>query len=100
MKMPMNSISDKLCRRRCRVSPHLGSSLVFWRKARRMRQEDLAEASGVSPSTVKWIERGQRKRGPRIDTLEALCDALDVSLEELIGGARRRAHWGDNSTLD
>ena len=76
--------------KRLRVSPHLGAVIVFWRGVRHMRQEDLATAAGVSLSTIKWIERG-RKNGYRSDTLERICEALDITLLELFCGAEKRA---------
>jgi transcriptional regulator with XRE-family HTH domain len=75
---------------RLRLTPHLGAVIVFWRGVRRMRQEDLARASGVCLSTIKWLERG-RKNGYRSDILEAVCEALDITLIELFGGAAKRA---------
>lgn len=95
----MSADSSKPAKNRYRISPHIGSTLIFWRTVRRMRQKDLADASGVSLSTIKWIERGQRKRGPRVDTLEALCEALDITVLDLLAGALRRALWGDNTVV-
>lgn len=73
-----------------RLTPHLGAVIVFWRGVRRMRQEDLAKASGVCLSTIKWLERG-RKNGYRTDILERVCEALDITLLELFIGAEKRA---------
>jgi transcriptional regulator with XRE-family HTH domain len=75
---------------RVRVSPHLGAVIIFWRGVRHLRQEDLATAAGLSLSTIKWLERG-RKNGYRSDTLERICDALDITVLELFSGAEKRA---------
>ena len=89
----MKPADDSSARRRLRITPHVAATLIFWRKVRRMRQEDLARASGVSLSTIKWLERG-RKCGPRTNTLEDICDALGITLMELFSGAQRRALEG------
>ena len=67
---------------------YLAQALIFWRGVRGMSQERLASAAGVSLSTVKWFERG-RKNAPRLDTLERLCAALEISTTELL----ERAHY-------
>jgi transcriptional regulator with XRE-family HTH domain len=42
---------------------------------------DFGTAAGVSPETIRQIERGGRL--PRLETLGRLADALDVDLERL-----------------
>lgn len=86
----MKTDDQLLTARQSRLTPHLGAVIVFWRSMRRMRQEDLAKASGVCLSTIKWLERG-RKNGYRTDILERVCEALDITLLELFIGAEKRA---------
>jgi len=45
-------------------------------------QAQLAKKAGVPQSAISDIENG--KRNPRIDTLQKLANALDVSLNELL----------------
>lgn len=71
------------------LTPHIPGAVVTWRHFRKMRQADLAEASGLCLSQVKWLERG-RKTGFRTDTLEKACDGLGISLLELLATAARR----------
>lgn len=52
------------------------------RKARNLKQSELAEQLGVSMYTVSVWERGQRK--PEFGTLEDLCSFFNVSLGYLI----------------
>jgi len=71
------------------LTPHIPGAVVTWRHFRKMRQMDLAEASGLCLSQVKWLERG-RKTGFRTDTLEKVCQGLGISLLELLATAARR----------
>ncbi len=84
----MNQPSQGGDQPRGRLTPHIPAAMVFWRRVRAMRQEDLAEASGLCLSEVKWLERG-RKNGFRTDTLEKACDGLKIRLFELLATANR-----------
>jgi len=46
--------------------------------------------AGISLSTLKKIEAG-RKHGPWLDSLELICEALGITLLELLAGAERLA---------
>lgn len=58
------------------------------RIARDMTQMALADAMGVSYQAVSNWERGNSM--PDISKLENLCQTLDLSLEELLGGEPRQ----------
>ena len=49
------------------------------RKSKKMTLKELALLSGVGPSTISDIETGKAKH-PRMDTLEKLAKALDISV--------------------
>jgi len=53
-----------------------------WRDYRRLTQEALANAAGLSKPYLSQIE--SRKRGGSIDVLQSLADALNVPLELLL----------------
>ena len=55
------------------------------RRRLHMTQEMLAEKLGVSPSFLGHIERGQRAAS--IETLVALCNALNVSPDYLLSAS-------------
>lgn len=57
----------------------LGSVILGARKARGLRQSDLAERSGVTQADVSRIERGQV--APTTQTLLKLTDALGVEIQ-------------------
>ncbi|HBJ86380.1 MAG TPA: hypothetical protein DDZ88_21495 [Verrucomicrobiales bacterium] len=77
-------------KKRVRITPFIGQMVVFWRTLLGLTQEELAKRAGVSLSTLKKIEAG-RKHGPWFGTLEDLCEAMDICLQELIAGAGRLA---------
>lgn len=49
-----------------------------------MTQEQLADRAGISTSFVGHIERGSRKLS--LETLWAICKALDVSMDFIVAG--------------
>ena len=56
----------------------IGSLIRMRRKERRMTHEQLAEASGISRSTIANIEDGRHHS--KLDTLSAIAKALDTEL--------------------
>lgn len=58
----------------------LGRSLRVLRIRRRLRQQDVADHAGISPSQYSRIERGELSRMPLRD-VEAVCAALGADLD-------------------
>jgi transcriptional regulator with XRE-family HTH domain len=54
----------------------VGERLRELRVSRRLTQVDLALAVGTSPTTISYVENGQRV--PSFSLLEKLAEALDV----------------------
>lgn len=72
----------------------LGSEIAHFRRRRKMSREELADAAGISPSTMGRVER----EGPKdVSDTWKLARALGVSLEDLIRRAEEGARLG---TLD
>lgn len=67
----------------------MGQRIKRARKEKSLTQEQLAEACNISVSFMGHIERGSRI--PSIETLCALCRALDVSSDYLLGLAEEAA---------
>lgn len=64
----------------------IGQRINFARYDREMSLDKLAEKSNVSKNTiVGWIYRGVH---PDIELLISVADALDISLDELVGRKR------------
>ena len=55
------------------------------RQLRQLNQNELANRTGLPPSSIAHFERNSRK--PSFDTLRKLAKALDVSTDYLIGMA-------------
>ncbi len=66
----------------------LGISLLRAREATGLSQERIAHAAGISAYTYQKYEKGESRPGtpmnPRLVTLLALCQVLDVSVSDLL----------------
>ena len=60
-----------------------GQYLKELRKSKKIGVNQLALKSGVSASQISRIESGKRKE-PKIETIEKLSLALDVSMDEML----------------
>ena len=60
----------------------IGRRIRAQRKLQRMTQEQLSQKAGISLSFLGHIERGTRKLS--VDTLYAICMALDCSADMLM----------------
>ncbi len=56
----------------------LARIVIRYRMANKLRQEDLAELVGTSPSAISRLERGQHR--PSVETLQKLARAFDRQL--------------------
>ncbi|MCL5982302.1 MAG: helix-turn-helix domain-containing protein [Firmicutes bacterium] len=84
--------------------PHFGQKLLALRKRRNLSQKELAGLSGVSPSYLSRIERGDRNP-PHPSVLKKLALPLSVSEYEILALAgylsqesaadRLPGHWHD-----
>lgn len=61
----------------------IGNRIKLLRLERKVTQKDIAEAIGVSPVSVQRFEYGSVR--PSLDTLIALADFFDVSIDYLVG---------------
>lgn len=73
-----------------RYARALGLRLQRARLAKGMSQEAVAHAAGISTFSYQKFEKGESKPGtpmnPRLRTLLALAEALDVRVGELVEG--------------
>lgn len=62
---------------------HIGERIAKLRKEKKLTQKDLATRSGISLSSLKRYESGERQ--PHIEQLQAISQVLDTPLHELLG---------------
>lgn len=61
----------------------LGKRMIRYRQAAGMSIGELSKKSKISKSAISLYENN--KRSPRIEKLMSIADALDLSLDELVG---------------
>ena len=64
----------------------LADNLRKGRTQRNMTQQDVANHLGINIRTYQYYEGG---REPDLETLVAIADLFDVSLDELVGRERK-----------
>lgn len=68
----------------------VGQRLHAARVAKGLSQEKVAHLAGIAGFTYQKFEKGESRPGtpmnPRLTTLIALCQVLDLPLEELLEG--------------
>jgi len=66
----------------------LGVRMLRARAEKNMSQEQVAHAAGLATFTYRKLEKGESNPGtaanPRLSTLVALAEVLDVPLNELV----------------
>ncbi|HEX3526363.1 MAG TPA: helix-turn-helix transcriptional regulator [Thermoanaerobaculia bacterium] len=63
------------------LGPSLGKILLRARRARTIKQEELARKVGINDATLRRIEAGQ---GARPVYVRSICEALGLSYEEVV----------------
>lgn len=64
----------------------IGENLKKARRLRKMTQSELAKALGVTTPTIANYENGRRE--PNLEQCQALADALNVRVADLVGDAK------------
>lgn len=59
-----------------------GENILYWRKLKGLKQEDLAARIGISTAALSNIENGISK--PDIERLEDVADALGIEVAQLL----------------
>lgn len=68
----------------------LSSNIKKLRKQKKLSQDKLARIADIPYNTLIKIESG-RSNNPTFETLSKLADALEVSLDELVGRSKNSA---------
>ncbi|MBQ6900295.1 MAG: helix-turn-helix transcriptional regulator [Firmicutes bacterium] len=67
-----------------KLNEQVGENLKAARIGKGLKQEQLAEMAGLSTNHISKLETG--KSGLQLKTVIQLCDALDMSIDELVFG--------------
>lgn len=67
------------------VKENISINIRKYRKTRKLTQEELAEKADISYDFMRRIESSYGKCGFSVITLYKLAEALDVSIDELVG---------------
>lgn len=62
----------------------LGAKIAYYRRLRKMTQEQFAEALGLSWSFIALVESPNRVAGVSLETLFKMADVLEVEPYELL----------------
>lgn len=68
----------------------LAENIKSIRKKKGLTQEKLARLADISNNTLVKIEMGMAKE-PTITTITKIADALEVSIDMLVGRARKKS---------
>lgn len=69
----------------------LGEKLSSIRKSKGYSQERLAEEANINLRTLQRVEKGKTK--PHGETLTRICNALDISVEEVVNKKQNKAPY-------
>lgn len=79
----ISQVDDAIGLVEVRATSRLAEGLRRLRTSRRLTQTEVARLANVSPSAISQVEAGHR--GLNLDTLLTLGQALNVSLDDLLG---------------
>lgn len=65
------------------ITTEIGNRIRFYRRERKLSQEELALRSDLHPSYIGQLERGLKT--PSIDTIYKITKSLDITMSEFLG---------------
>ncbi len=76
----------------------IGKNIRMYRLAKKLRQEDLAEKTELSPNYIGMVERGEKI--PSLETFIAILNALDISADMVLTDVVNTGYVIKNSMLN
>lgn len=76
----------------------IGKNIRKFRFAKNLRQEDLAEKTGLSTNYIGMIERGEKM--PSLETFINIVNSLNVSADMILTGVINTRYEVKSSMLD
>jgi transcriptional regulator with XRE-family HTH domain len=64
------------------ITEEIGNRIRYYRKDRKLSQEELAEISGLHSSYIGQLERGIKS--PSVDTIYKITKGLDVTMADFL----------------
>jgi len=61
----------------------IGLNVAYYRRFKSISQEDLAEITGLSRTTISYIENADRFQSMSLGTIFKLADALEIPVKKL-----------------
>lgn len=76
----------------------IGKNIRKFRLAKKLRQEDLAEKTGLSANYIGMVERGEKT--PSLETFINIVNAIDVSADMVLADVLDTGYMVKNSMLN
>lgn len=73
----------------------VGENILYWRRIKGIKQEELAKKIGISPGALSNIENGSSK--PDIERIEDIAEALGVEVNHLL--LHPKEFYASNNTV-
>ena len=76
----------------------IGNNIKKYRLAKGLRQEDLAEKTGLTPNYIGLIDRGQKL--PSLETFIVILNELEASADIVLAEVLKNGYKVKNSLLN
>lgn len=76
----------------------IGANIRKFRVAKKLRQEDLAEITGLSTNYIGMVERGEKI--PSLETFISILNALEISSDMVLADVLNTGYIIKNSLLN
>ena len=76
----------------------IGRNIRKYRMEKKMRQEDLAEKTGLSANYIGMLERGEKL--PALDTFISILNALGITADAVLCDVLENGYTAKNSLLN
>ena len=76
----------------------IGRNIRKYRMEKKMRQEDLAEKTGLSANYIGMLERGEKL--PALDTFISILNALEITADAVLCDVLENGYTVKNSLLN
>ena len=75
----------------------IGRRIRYYRKLRKLTQDQLAEAVNIAPNYVSMIETGYKKSS--LEVLVSICNALDITMDTLFRDTQKANYLSTQQSM-